>query len=508
MSRTLVWMMVLVLLLPVGAVGQELIPNGGFETFQNCPRQDNLLFEAAPWFNPNRATPDFYHYCFPTDQIELPPHSGRGLARLFMDFGWAEYLATPLKQPLDAGEAYQFDLYVASATPNRYPVGSFGAYFTSQPLSSPEKALLVTAGQAKVIDNLPQRLTRRFQWENMGGCFVAKGGEKYVTVGNFATLPVTLGYYYLFIDDVSLQPIRLDLGKDTTLCGRNSTYLLDAKTPGATSYRWSTGSTSPTLQVTRPGKYWVVVTTPCKVLRDTVTVNYKLDYSLGPDTTLCEGQTMTLRVPDATLYRWQDGSGQNSFQVRQAGTYTVRVSEATCTASDTIRVRYVPPPRLDLGSDKQLCGTEVYTLTPSFAEGTFRWLDGFSEVARTVTSSDVFRASVTNDCATVTDTVMVDYSGCECTVSAPDAFSPNADGLNDVLEPFACGDITFRSLSVFNRWGEIIFQTTSPPFVWDGTYKGERCPTAIYTWNVDYALRQPGGATVTRQKQSRIVLVR
>jgi gliding motility-associated-like protein len=508
MNRLFFWFLCVVLLRPVGAVGQELIPNGGFELFDNCPKQDNLLSEARPWYNPNKATPDFYHKCFPTDQMELPPHSGKGLARVFMDLGWAEYLATPLKQPLKTGETYQLDLYVSSPTPNRYPSGSFGAYLSNQPLTDyTHKELLLTSSKPQVIDNSPQRLTKRNQWAQVGGCYTAKGGENYLTIGNFVELPVSLGYYYLFIDDVSLLPIQLNLGRDTTLCGRKTTHLLNAKTPGATSYKWNTGSTDPTLRVAKAGKYWVEVITPCKVLRDTITVNYKLGFTLGPDTTLCDDNTLTLRVAEPGLYRWQDGTRQNTYQVRRAGLYTVQVTEATCTVTDSIRVRYVLSPRLELGADKQLCGAETYTIKPRYVEGVFRWLDAFAEVERTVNSSGVFRATVTNDCATVRDSIEVDYSGCECTVYAPDAFSPNADGTNDRFEPFACGDITFTAMSIYNRWGELIFQTSNPPFAWDGTYKNQPCPSAVYNWIIDYTLKQGSDKTVPKIKHSRLILI-
>jgi gliding motility-associated-like protein len=508
MNGKVIWLLFLALPITIQAIGQELIPNGGFETYRNCPKQDNLLTEATPWYNPNKATPDFYNYCFPTNQIELPPHSGKGLARLFMDSGWAEYLATPLKQPLVAGEAYQFEMYISSPTPDRYPSGSFGAYISTQPLTTAtQKDLLIPDEKPQLLDNRTEKITKRFQWERVAGCFVAKGGENYVTIGNFVQLPMTLGYYYLFIDDVSLRTIQLNLGNDTTLCGRKSTYLLDADTPGASEYKWNTGSTSSTLLVTKPGKYWVTVTTPCKVLRDTITINYKLDFSLGPDTTLCEGQKMTLRVSQSGVYRWQDGTAQNKYEVTHAGLYTVQVSEASCTISDTIRVRYVLPPRLELGADKKLCGTEIYTIEPAFSEGTFQWLDSFSEIKRMVNKSGIYSATVSNDCATIRDSIVVDYSDCECVLYAPDAFSPNADGVNDVFQPFACGDITFSSLTVYNRWGELIFQTNSPPFTWDGTYKGEHCTTGVYVWRIDYRLTKLRQSPLLQTKESQLILV-
>ncbi|WP_128548030.1 T9SS type B sorting domain-containing protein [Larkinella soli] len=496
----------LVLALPGIAAGQNLVPNGSFESYRTCPRLDNLLEEAVPWFNPNGATPDFYHQCFPTAQIELPPRTGQGLARLFMDLNWAEYLAVPLTRPLDANECYFFEMYVATPSPGRYLTQNLGAFFSDQPLSATDKGLFTVDPQ--VIDNLLGPGMPRLQWEKVSGYVKPKGGERYLTIGSYKKLPVLLGFFYIFIDDVSVLPIKVDLGKDTTLCGRRSTLLLNATTPGATDYRWQDGSTSPQFRVTRPGTYSVVVTTPCKVLRDTIRVSYALDFDLGPDTTLCEGQTLALAAPaDAPDRRWQDGSTQPSYVVRQAGLYSLRVNQGGCIAGDSVRVRYVLPPRLSLGPDQDLCGAETVTIKPTFAEGRFTWRDQFQEVQRTVGNSGVFRASVSNDCATVEDSVAVRYGECGCVLYEPDVFTPNDDGENDAFQPVGCGDITITSLSVFNRWGELVYFTDRPPFRWEGGYQGKGAPAGVYAWTVSFQLRQ-GGEAVSKQKKGALTLVR
>jgi gliding motility-associated-like protein len=124
-----------------------------------------------------------------------------------------------------------------------------------------------------------------------------------------------------------------------------------------------------------------------------------------------------------------------------------------------------------------------------------------------VNKSGIYSATVSNDCATIRDSIVVDYSDCECVLYAPDAFSPNADGVNDVFQPFACGDITFSSLTVYNRWGELIFQTNSPPFTWDGTYKGEHCTTGVYVWRIDYRLTKLRQSPLLQTKESQLILV-
>ncbi|GAB3020025.1 T9SS type B sorting domain-containing protein [Spirosoma pulveris] len=490
------------------ATAQNLIPNGGFETYRNCPRQDNLLNEATPWYNPNRATPDFYHTCFQSGQMLLPPHSGQGIGRLFFDQGWAEYFGVRLTKPLNANECYYFEMYVATDMPNKYLTETLGAYFSDDPVTNPASTDRLTV-KPQILDSTPKTSVGSLQWQRIAGFLTAKGGEQYVTIGSFTKTPPFLGFYYLFVDDISLVPTKLELGNDSTLCGRASTLLLDATTPGTSYYRWSDGSTKPTLLVTRPGKYSVTAVTDCKTLRDSITINYALDFDLGTDTTICNGQTLALKVPTATgaTYRWQDGSRQNELTVRAEGRYSIQVTQAGCVAADSIYVRYIRPPQLDLGPDQSLCGAQLFTIKPSVAEGKFSWLDQVPGIERTVSSSGVYRARVQNDCAVTLDSVQIDYEACDCILYAPNSFTPNGDGLNDQFLAFGCGDITITSLAVFNRWGEVVFQTATEPFQWNGNYRGEACETGVYAWSIQYKLNQRGKVK-PGQQQGTLSLIR
>ncbi|MFD2936668.1 T9SS type B sorting domain-containing protein [Spirosoma flavum] len=492
--------------MPGITAGQNLIPNGSFETYQNCPQQDNLLKEAVPWYNPNRATPDFYHQCFQTGQMFVPPHTGQGVGRLFFDQGWAEYFAVRLTRPLKENECYYFEMYIATDTPNKYLTGTIGAYFSTQPVTAPTSTEMFNA-KPQVLDNLPS--VSRLQWQRISGIMTARGGEEYVTIGSFYKSPPFLGFYYLLVDDISLRSVNLELGKDTTLCGHKSTRLLDATTPGGIDYRWNDSSINPTLLVTKPGKYSVTVVTACKTLSDSITIDYSLDFELGADTTLCNGQSLTLNVPRnaASTYRWQDGSPQNTYTVSQGGQYSIRVTQATCVVTDSIQVKYIRPPQLDLGPDEELCGAEQFTIKPTIAEGVFTWMDQFADVERTVGHSGIFRASVQNACATVTDSIMVSYGACDCVLYAPNSFTPNGDGLNDVFLAFGCGDITITSLAIFNRWGEVVFQTSASPFRWDGYYHGQLCENGVYSWSIKYQLKQRGKVTLD-QKEGPLSLIR
>ena len=67
----------------------------------------------------------------------------------------------------------------------------------------------------------------------------------------------------------------------------------------------------------------------------------------------------------------------------------------------------------------------------------------------------------------------------------PNVFSPNGDSHNDGFGPVGVEFTTSFKFIIFNRWGEIMFQSNDPNEKWDGTYKGELCPTGVYIYIVE-----------------------
>lgn len=69
-------------------------------------------------------------------------------------------------------------------------------------------------------------------------------------------------------------------------------------------------------------------------------------------------------------------------------------------------------------------------------------------------------------------------------VNLPNAFSPNADGENDVFRVLGADKISEMELRIFNRWGQQVFFTTEKTQGWDGTFKGESAPTGVYAYTL------------------------
>ena len=73
-----------------------------------------------------------------------------------------------------------------------------------------------------------------------------------------------------------------------------------------------------------------------------------------------------------------------------------------------------------------------------------------------------------------------------CYIAVPNAFTPNNDGLNDYLYPlnaYKADDLLFR---VYNRFGQLMYETKDILGKWDGNFKGKQQPSGVYVWVLQY----------------------
>ena len=69
-------------------------------------------------------------------------------------------------------------------------------------------------------------------------------------------------------------------------------------------------------------------------------------------------------------------------------------------------------------------------------------------------------------------------------IYVPNTFTPNGDEMNQVFQPIIPAPVTSYRLRIYNRWGELIFESFDPSNYWEGTYNGELVPDGIYTWEI------------------------
>lgn len=98
-----------------------------------------------------------------------------------------------------------------------------------------------------------------------------------------------------------------------------------------------------------------------------------------------------------------------------------------------------------------------------------------------------------------------DISGSGENSNVPNGFTPNGDGLNDIFKPLGSANFTSEyEMTIWSRWGEEVFRSTSPQTGWDGTYKGGPAITGVYAYVIKYKTVdgenkiQKGNVTLTR----------
>ncbi len=73
-----------------------------------------------------------------------------------------------------------------------------------------------------------------------------------------------------------------------------------------------------------------------------------------------------------------------------------------------------------------------------------------------------------------------------CNILFPNAFTPNGDGLNDLIKIVNAYNLVFYRCVIYNRWGQKIFESNDLQKGWSGMIKGVVAPTGIYTWICNY----------------------
>lgn len=94
-------------------------------------------------------------------------------------------------------------------------------------------------------------------------------------------------------------------------------------------------------------------------------------------------------------------------------------------------------------------------------------------------------------CPSLPMSYIVNVTRCESLIYyVPNAFTPDGDGYNQTFKPiFTSGfDLYNFHFTIFNRWGEILFESYDSTKGWNGNYGGIPCQDGVYTWKVEFGL--------------------
>lgn len=197
-----------------------------------------------------------------------------------------------------------------------------------------------------------------------------------------------------------------------------------------------------------------------------------------------------LMINDSTGVVDVNNSVPNTYTV----TYTVTGSTVLCTApgSNTATITINPLPNILVGPEQTIW---IGQSTWIYASGgtSFVWSPNLNLSCPTCDSTTAGPPETTTYCVTVTELGCIDSSCVKVNIEipcpsnrnmgVPNAFTPNADGVNDKFCLDGWGDCVSKfEIFIFDRWGEKVFESHDPDFCWDGIYKGKALDPAVFVY--------------------------
>jgi gliding motility-associated-like protein len=249
----------------------------------------------------------------------------------------------------------------------------------------------------------------------------------------------------------------------------------------------------------------------CGISTASVTVGFNNNLTLttipATDTTVCAGAPVPLIAvaSSGATYAWTPASGLSATNIANPtatnvsnATYTVTASLNACTKSQPVNIFIKPNPIVNAGPDQTiLIGNQVTLLGSSTtAAQSIAWtplvglISGATTfnpiVAPIITTKYTMTVKDVNGCTAVDDANVVVIPMC---LKVMEAFTPNADGQNDVWRVTTTDPCTTNiAVSVFNRYGNTVYKNNNYQNDWNGSYEGKLLPDGTYYYFIRYTL--------------------
>ena len=349
---------------------------------------------------------------------------------------------------------------------------------------------------------------------------ITPDAQRYATAGNYnvsAILSNQYGCTKTLSSIVEVYPMpTTDAGNNTYVCEGTGRQL---QATGADTYTWTPATglscancSNPIANPVSRSTYFVTGTTShgCSTT-DSITLDviHPFQLSASPNDKLCIGSSKNLSAYGADHYTWTPSTGLDNANISNpvatpTVTTTYRVTgtdEKHCftqTKDVTIIVHNIPT--VELGDDKSINGGQAIELNPQVSADV---IDAKWTPSGTLFRNDQFGITVKPEKTTKYRIKVYNAGGCTSTdditvnvlcnganMFIPNTFSPNNDGMNDMFYPRGKGIFTIKSMKIYSRWGEVIFErndfnANDESKGWDGTFNGRKLSSDVFVYTVD-----------------------
>jgi gliding motility-associated-like protein len=446
----------------------------------------------------------------------------------------------PNATELSAGAIVTLTLTATPANP--CPVVSDPMIITIIPQATVNAGIDPTICANSAIVSLAGTATHQtlVNWSGGGGTFVPANSLNTIYIPstpeltNGATITVTLTADAASpcptVTDQAIITIvpeaTVEAGLDHQICASTSSVLLAGTATNAAAIAWTSNSdgtfTSPNStstsynlsasEIANGGTISLTLSvtgvSPCPLVLDQSEIRIVPlpTADAGPDQHVCADNTfVTLNgsVTNATGGRWSGGGGSFSpgnqslnaaYTVSgvesRAGVVTLTlttINDPLCTpANDAMQIFIHPLPIVSLGPDQKLCPESdppaIFNAGPG---AKFLWSTGDTTQTIAVSAAGNYSVRVTTafGCSSPASANVTEV--CPPRLFISNSFTPNGDVTNDNYNVYGAHFVNFH-MFIFNRWGEIIFESKDRNTVWDGIYRGDPMPIGVYPWIITY----------------------
>lgn len=309
----------------------------------------------------------------------------------------------------------------------------------------------------------------------------------------------------------SINNLYLDIGADTTLC-EGETLVLQPSS-NALNYLWSPSASlnnatakNPVAAPASSTKYTLKVTRGICELSDAVNVSV-MDAPIAKvsnDITICYGESTELHGSGGDKYTWSpstyliDAHSATPLVQKPAASVAYQLSvedQYGCRSitPSSVKVVVTAAPNLFAGNDTSIVMNEPIQLTALDVNNsgfiTYQWSPEFGlsdpgssapvvKIDRDITYT--VKAHTAAGCEGLDEIQIKAYQKAEIYVAS--AFTPNGDNINDILRAMPVGINRFNYFSVFDRWGNLVFNTNTPTLGWNGSINGKNVATGAFVW--------------------------
>ncbi len=433
----------------------NLVPNGNFDESLTCPGNKTI----AHWFVPQNNAVDISNLCSYIDWWRFIRDPRMGLDGSQCGFvetyykGFADdniysgrlYLATKLQQPLQAGRQYYFEMMVRAVDtfPNFKLINT--VFTNGQDISFTKELPLFDFDLPRNFLSLRPVATNTIQsnyrWHKMSKCFTAAGNEHFLIIGNF----------------------RNDANTETVLTGKRNPNF-----PNGLIANYAIDN---------------VVLTPMEInLTDT---SYCLNDSLVIN--------LSKSTPPDLQYEWHDGSTSSHYNITKNEQVQIKLKYSEqCQISKTIQAQALKTGStiIEKNIDTSFCEGEQLILSGGIhlSGQSIKWDHGSTTLNRMITQAGRYTSRIENKCGLmISQSFNVKTKDCTPGIFLPNIFTPNGDGINDEFKPLLAPnfpELEVVEFSIFNRWGERVYQARNVEDGWDGRHGTLLAPAGVYTYSL------------------------